>query len=198
MARQTLFPKRMFLDAAASLVVSGGPAAATTLAILRSTGAPAGSLYHRFASRDALLAELWLSLAEGYQRQFLGLLEAGDALEAALYTPRWVRRHGREARILLLHRREDFVEKQWPDDFIQRAAHLGDELKQGLRAFTRRCFGDCSAARLRRVQFALIDVPLASVRRHLAAGEPIPAVADDLVRECCQALLAGGKEPTHE
>jgi hypothetical protein len=49
-----------------------------------------------------------------------------------------------------------------------------------------------------RVQFALIDVPLAAVRRHLVSGEPGPAVVDDLVRECCIALMqrGGGKKGT--
>ena len=191
MARAAAFTRETFLESAAALAASKGPGAATTLAILRRTGAPAGSFYHRFASRDVLLAELWLGLVENYQREFLALLQVGDGVGAALFTPRWVRGHRREARILLLHRRQDFVEKQWPRSFVRRAGRLGKELQEGLRAFTTQWFGACSDEQARRVQFALIDMPLAAVRRHLAADEAIPVVIDELVRECSQALLPG-------
>ncbi len=189
MARAAEFTPGDFLESAAALVAEGGPGAATTFAILRGVRATVGSFYHRFASRDALLAELWLGLVEPYQREFLARLEAGDVLEAALFTPRWVRLHPRAARILLLHRREDFVEKAWPASFVTRARRLGAELTNGLRELTANAFGAVSEDAVRRVQFALIDVPMSAVRRHLAAGEPVPAVVDDLVRECCIALM---------
>jgi hypothetical protein len=39
------------------------------------------------------------------------------------------------------------------------------------------------------VTFALVDVPHAAVRRHLAAGSAPPAEVDALVREAVAALL---------
>lgn len=189
MARIAAFAKSDFLTAAAALIAKGGPDMATTSAIVHQTGAPVGSFYHRFASRDVLLAELWLGLVEPYQGEFLRLLSEGDAVEAALFTPRWVRRHPQEARVLLLHRREDFMDKGWPEELAQRAAGLGPELQAGLRCFTRNKLNTASEEAVSRVQFALIDVPLAAVRRHLASGKPVPLAVDDYVRECCGALL---------
>ena len=190
MARTAVHSRETFFDQALALVARDGPAAATTAAILKATGATVGSFYHRFPSRDALMAELWMTLVEDYQRQFRQLLDAGDAVEAALFTPRWVRAHPREARILLLHRREAFIDKKWPPEFNRRARRLGVELETAIRDFSRRTLGTTSAEALGRVRFALIEVPLASVKRALAAGEPIAPLADELVRECCQALLA--------
>jgi len=179
------------LKTAASLIADGGPEKATTAAILRHAGASAGSFYYRFASRDQLLGELWLGLVEGYQRAFLDLLQAGDWRAAALFTPRWTRSHPIESRILLLYGKTDFVSEKWPASFVARASRNAEELTAGLRAFVDRHWGECTEKTLRRAQFALIDMPLAAVRRHLAAREPVPPWTDDLVRDCCDALLSG-------
>lgn len=189
MARLATFTTDDFLESAAVLIAEGGPAAATTAAILHRVGASAGSFYYRFASRDRLLGELWLGLVERYKREFFSLLQAGDVISAALFTPRWARQHPTEARILLLHRREDFVYEKWPAEFVKRAGRIAAEQKEGLRGFTATIYGTCSKDALRRVQFALIDVPLTAVRRHLVSNEPVPLVVDDLVRECCTALI---------
>lgn len=196
MARIATFTRETFLETAGSLIAEAGPAAATTSAIVHRMGAPVGSFYHRFDSRDHLLGELWLTLVEDYQREFLALLQAGDPVAAALFTPRWVRLHPREARILLLHRREDFVEKKWPPEYGRRAKKLGVQLQAGLRGYTERLLGAASAEAQRRVQFAVVDVPLAAVRRHVAAGEAPPLALDALIETTCRALLPCPQEVT--
>jgi hypothetical protein len=47
------------------------------------------------------------------------------------------------------------------------------------------------AAALRRVVFALVDVPYAVVRRHLIQGEPPPPLAAELVTETLRCVLIG-------
>jgi AcrR family transcriptional regulator len=76
--------------------------------------APKGSFYYRFASRDALLGELWLATVLSYQRGFAAAIDAGDGLAAALHTPAWARLHLDDARLLLLYSRHDFVQGDWP------------------------------------------------------------------------------------
>jgi AcrR family transcriptional regulator len=186
---RALFTRDDFVESAAALIAEGGPGAATTNAVIQGCRATVGSFYHRFASRDELLGELWLGLAEGYQRDFLTLLREGDISAAALFTPRWVRLHPREARILLQHKREDFMEDKWPPAFKRRARRLAAELREGLRECAERQFGCCSEEALYQVCFALIDVPLAAVRRSLSAGTPVPLQADLLVLKCCRALI---------
>ena len=72
------------LSATARLVASQGPAAATMSAVGRATGAPNGSLYHRFGSRDVLLGRLWLEKADFFHARARAALAATDPHEAAL------------------------------------------------------------------------------------------------------------------
>jgi AcrR family transcriptional regulator len=94
-----------FLAAARELVAERGPAAVTVDSINERLKAAKGSFYYRFASRDALLGELWLTTVLAYQEGFIAAIEAGDGLGAALHTPAWVRRHLDDARLLLLYSR---------------------------------------------------------------------------------------------
>lgn len=189
MGRRPRFTKEQFAVAALDLVSEGGPKAVTIAAIAARTGAPVGSVYHRFPSREHLLAEAWLHLAGSFQRGFIGLLEKGDPVEAALYTVRWVRRRPREAKVLLLHRKEDLVGGDWPAEVRRQAADLGGEVRSALASFSKRFFGSPEKRFIRRSVFALIDIPLAAVRRSLEGDcVPSPAVYS-LVRETCETLM---------
>jgi AcrR family transcriptional regulator len=189
MGRKARFNKDHFVDAALNLLARGGPAAVTMAAVAGETGAPIGSVYHRFVSRDVLLAELWLRIVESFQRGFLEALKRDDGLSAALHTVRWVRKHPKEARVLLLHRRETLASVEWPDDVKNRAEHLSRELDDETRAFTRRLCGRSSRRNLLRVTFALIDVPSAAVRRHLEAGDVPPKAMDDFLKDTYYTIL---------
>src|SRR5947209_8086349 len=100
MTRAT-FDRDDFLNAALALVADHGPNAVTVASINARLNAPTGSFYHRFASRDVLLGELWLRTSLVFQQGLLPLLDAGDGLGAALYTPQWVRTHMNEGLLLL-------------------------------------------------------------------------------------------------
>ena len=194
MGRKARFHKDHFVGAALNLLAQGGPAAVTMAAVAGESGAPIGSVYHRFVSRDVLLAELWLTIVESFQRGFIKALKRDDGLSAALHTVRWVRKHRREARVLLLHRREDLASGKWPDDMKSRTEHLAGELDDGIRAFTCSLYGRSTRRNLLRVTFALIDVPSAAVRRHLEAGNVPPKAVDDFIKETYCAILGRGNE----
>lgn len=196
MTRQAIFTAADFLHSAAHLVAQGGPPAATMAAILRHAQAPAGSLYYRYHSRDELLGELWLSLVESYQQQFLTLLRRGDGLTAALFTPRWTRAHRTEARVLLLHKARDFAADRWPPAFVQRAQQAADQLREGLRQFVQTGDAPSDDEQIQKTRFALIDVPYAAVRRYLSANQPIPHAVDDWVRTCYLALTRKAATPS--
>src|SRR5271154_6935201 len=91
-----------FLAAARALCSERGPAAVTVDSITERLKAPKGSFYYRFASRDALLGELWLATVLAYQEGFVAAIEAGEGLRAALHTPAWARQHLDDARLLML------------------------------------------------------------------------------------------------
>jgi AcrR family transcriptional regulator len=196
MARPARFTDQDLLTAAAKVAAAHGPAGATIGAIAKAAGAPTGSLYHRFPSRDVLLGTLWLGLVGRFQAGWIEALEQGDAEAAALHTPAWVREHATEARLLLLHRREDFLAGDWPADLAERAAHVNDRAGAVLRAFTRAELGDDLPASVRRVRFALVEIPYAAVRPYVDTGQPPPLDVDALVLTASQAVLdEGGSSP---
>lgn len=190
MGRKPYFERDDFLNAALDIVSEKGPGSLTIAALAARLKAPVGSVYHRFASREVLLAELWIRIAQSFQRGFLEALNR-DGLDAALYTAKWVRSHLNEGRILLLYRREELVAGTWPEDVKEHAASLAGELEKGLVSFAKKQLGGAGRENIRRAVFALIDVPLAAVKRHLQKGEPPPEFLDDLVRVNYAAIIKG-------
>src|ERR1700744_6226970 len=73
----------VILDAARALVLAGGPRAASVAAIAKSSGAPAGTLYHRFGNRDGILTAAWLRALERFQSREMAVSET-DAVDAPL------------------------------------------------------------------------------------------------------------------
>jgi AcrR family transcriptional regulator len=192
--RPARFPAELILDGALRVIAANGPSAATAAAVAAELGAPSGSIYHRFPTRDLLLARLWVRTVARFQEVFLAALTTGAhgpdraAGDAAASVPRWCREHLDEARVLLLHRRADLVGR-WPVELDAELDSANTALTGALTGHAERRFGRAGRAELERVTFALVDVPHAAVRRHLAAGRPPPPEVDDLVREAASALL---------
>jgi AcrR family transcriptional regulator len=191
MGRSAKYTAEQFVDAALELVADQGPSAVTISAVAGKLRAPVGSVYHRFTSRDVLLAKLWLRTVRAFQRGFLDALRRGQGLAAALYTLQWVRAHPKEGKLLLLYRREGLVSGPWPEEIQNLAATLADELDGAIKDFTRHRFGQVTKETLLRTVFALVDVPYAAVRRCLLANESPPAHLDDLVSTTYKSILGG-------
>ncbi len=193
MPRRPKFSEAEIIEAAGALVAAEGPDAATIGAIGARLEAPSGSIYHRFATRDVLLGQLWLGKAAFFQNRFVAALEAPDAraagLAAALSIAAAARADFRAARIMLLFRREDFLSEKWPASMTAEAARLGGQVETALRDITRRLFARVTPRALRLATFAVLDVPLAAVRRHVAGNEKPPALVDELVRTAYGALI---------
>jgi AcrR family transcriptional regulator len=194
MGRNAHFSSDQILGAALVILSERGPEGVTMSAISRQTGAPIGSLYHRFPSRDHLMARLWLDSVESFQSGFLEALARGDGLSAALYTPRWVREHFREGKILLLFRREELVTGKWPPEVQERAAALPQKLEDGFRAFVEGRFGRVTEETLAIAAFALIDVPYGAVRRYLERGVVPPVIVDRLIEKTYRSIMGDKDE----
>src|SRR5215471_14198217 len=198
MARRPRFSEAQILDATATLVAKGGTGAATIGAIGNRLNAPSGSIYHRFASRDVLLGRLWLSKAAFFQNRFAAALAEPDpakaGLAAALSMPRAVRDDFAGARVMLLHRRDDFLEGDWPPDMAAEAARLKHQVDGAMNDIVRRLFNRVSPDTLQLANFAMIDVPLAAVRRHVANDEMPPVSVEDLIARTYAALIAPARK----
>ena len=196
MGRKAKYTDEQFLDAALNLATRRGPEAITIADIADKVGAPIGSVYHRFPSRELLMSRLWLRTVRSFQEGFLELLEKGDAKAAALYTPRWVREHFDEAIILLLYRREEFFDESWPEEIKKDARLLMRRLDEGIIDFTISRFGSVSEEMLQRTVFALIDVPYAAVRRYLQQGAKPPGFIDGMIEDIYRIIIGDGNEDT--
>jgi AcrR family transcriptional regulator len=192
MGRKAYFSNEQFIKAALKLIAEDGLGAVTVATLAKSINAPIGSVYHRFSSRELIMAELWLSCAENFQNGFLEILHKHDPIQAALYTLRWVRENRLESRVLLLYRREEFMGSQWPDQVKERAIILLKSLNEGILDFTQITFGHISPENIEKVVFALIDTPLAAAKRYLEKKEVPPVFMDDLVKKCCESILGRG------
>src|SRR5437762_6894049 len=179
-----------FLDAALAIAAERGPLAVTIGSITERLKAPVGSFYHRFASRDVLLGELWLRTVLDFQQGIGAALDAGNGLGAALHTPAWVRGHLDEARLLLLYHRDDFVQGGWPEALRDGVAAQTARMETGFARFARLVFGRSGRDELRRAQFLLAEMPVGAVRQHLYRREPPPPIVDELIRITYRAIVA--------
>lgn len=192
MARPPRFDTGRLLDAAVRLAAAGGPAAVTMSAVAQAVGAPSGSVYHRFAGRSALLAEVWLRTVEDFQAGYLAALDADPdsrraARAAARHVVAWSRAHPPEA-TLLLHGAEEFGRAGWSEEHRERGDR-GNQRVYGALGALGEALGVTGPQGQDRIALALIDLPLAVVRRHLRAGRELPPHAEDLAEECTATLL---------
>ncbi|REK87928.1 TetR/AcrR family transcriptional regulator [Streptomyces inhibens] len=195
MARPPRFDTSQLLDAAVRLAAESGPSGVTMSAVAAAAGAPSGSLYHRFAGRSALLAEVWLRTVEGFQEGYFEALESSNdprtgGRAAARHIVEWSRAHPQEA-ALLLYGAHDFGRDGWSDEHLRRADEGNMRVRASVAALAG-ALGVHGSQGLERVSLAVIDLPLSLVRRHLRAGSTLPAHAEDLAEQCTDALLAGG------
>jgi AcrR family transcriptional regulator len=178
-----------FLDAALAIASERGLRAATVAAISARLKAPIGSFYHRYASRDVLLGELWLRTVLEFRQGIGQALDAGDGLQAALHTPAWTRANLDKACLLLLHHRDDFVQGDWPEALREKVASQARQIETGTRRFARLIFGREGRGEVRRAQFLVAELPLALVGQHLRRREPPPPDVDELIRVTYRAVV---------
>ncbi|HJT96533.1 MAG TPA: TetR/AcrR family transcriptional regulator [Mycobacterium sp.] len=185
MARPARYSVDELLDAAAALLAADGPAAVTMAAVARATGAPSGSMYHRFPTRAVLCGELWMRTEDRFHAGFASALSSSDDPQArcvagARYTVQWCRDHPVEAQVLLAGA-DSLCLADWPEDLGTRRRRLHRKL--------RRLLADLPAD-ADRVNAALIDIPYAVVRRQLLTRRSIPESADAIVEDCARILIA--------
>jgi AcrR family transcriptional regulator len=80
MGRPAKFNDDLILDATAEAIAREGPARATVANIAAAVGAPSGSIYHRFESRDLMFARLWIRTVRRAQPGFIAALANPDLI----------------------------------------------------------------------------------------------------------------------
>jgi AcrR family transcriptional regulator len=198
--RPQLHSQEAILDAARDLVLDGGARAATVNAIAQASGAPKGSIYHRFASLNDLLAAMWIRAVRRSQNEFIAALAEADAISAAigagLSICEFAQRHPADARLLASLRRADLIQSVTTPRLRRELAELNQPLQQTLIELARRLFGGATPDELERTVFAVVDLPLGATRRHLIAGTPLPHATRDQLAAAIRAALLQGRPTT--
>ena len=181
----------VILDAARALVLVGGPRAASVAAIAKASGAPAGTLYHRFGNRDGILAAAWLRALERFQARAMATeadTPAETAAAMAVAGISFARELPEDARLLLTIRPADLLDGEPDAAFQETLAAMNAPLRERLGALARQLYGSSDARSVDAVARAVADLPYAVVRRH-AHDEPMPSWLEADVAASARAVL---------
>jgi len=192
--RPELHPTDSILDAARGVVLEQGLGAATVAAIAKSSGAPVGSIYHRFGSVDDLLTKMWIRAVRRSQARFAAAAEHPDPVEAtvgaALSVYDFCVDHPADARLLLSFRREDLAGGRLDPDQITELEHLNEPVAAVVKNLARRLYGRASRRSLDRVITAVFDLPHGAVRRPLTNREELLPQRREAVEAAVRAVIA--------
>jgi AcrR family transcriptional regulator len=183
----------VILDAARALVLDGGPRSASVAAIAHASGAPAGTLYHRFGNRNGVLTAAWLRALERFQARAMAA-DADNALECAVTMAvaaiGFAREFPQDARLLLMIRPSDLLDGEPDAEFQDALSERNAPLLQRVRSFAQQLYGSSDPRCVDAVARAIADLPYAVVRRH-AHDDPMPAWLENDVAAAARALLTG-------
>lgn len=176
MGRKSTLNEAEVFDAVGRLVSKHG--SLTLRDVVCETGVSIGSLYHRYNSREDLLALTWLDAVDTFQTWFLEALESGarDAGEqAALVTPRFCRANPARARVLVCCRREELLHENISREISERIKGVNTKVTRKVVQFAKTNGFSIEACRL-----GLVAFPLGAVQSYLP-NMPIPEQVDTYV-----------------
>jgi AcrR family transcriptional regulator len=181
----------VILDAARALVLDGGPRAASVAAIAKVSGAPPGTLYHRFGNRDGILTAAWLRALERFQTRAMAAnsdTAAETAVVMAVAGIGFARELPEDARLLLTIRPGDLLDGEPDAAFQETLAAMNAPLIERVGALARQLYGRSDRRSIDAVARAVADLPYAVIRRH-AYDEPMPKWLEADVAASARAVL---------
>lgn len=189
MARPRRFTDEHVLDAARDLLTDPAILRPAISAISAASDVHTGSIYVRFASRDELLARLWL---RSIRRFHVGLIEAlsgpDPLLAAAAYLPRYCRDHPTEARAMKMFHRDELLETG-PDDLRAAITTVNDDMYAALREAVATQWGAADERAMAIARTAVMAIPYGVIRDFIARAAPIPNWVDDVVATASAAVI---------
>lgn len=181
----------VILDATRALVLAHGPRAASVAAIAEASGAPAGTLYHRFGNRDGVVLAAWLRALTRFQARALdasGDTTLDTAVAMAVSAIGFARDMPDDARLLLTIRPGDLLDGQPDAEFQRTLADMNAPLVERITGLAQQLYGSSDPRTVDAVQRAVADLPYAVVRRH-AYDDPLPDWLESDVAAAARAVL---------
>jgi AcrR family transcriptional regulator len=191
--RKSLHAPEAMLDVARDLLLEEGAHGATIEAISAVSGAPTGSIYHRFGSRDELVTRLWMRAVRRSQAAFLDAVDVEDpalaAVNGGMSIFDFCRAQPRDARLLVSFRYEDLVRAAPQGPLADELRELNRPVEAAVAGLARALHGRATPAAVGHVLLVVFDLPYGAVRRHLIAGvDPPQRLRADLERALRGAL----------
>jgi AcrR family transcriptional regulator len=171
----------MIMDAARAVVLERGARGATIGAIADASGAPTGSIYHRFASVDELLARLWM---RAMRRVQAAMLKADEPVASALAVYDFCLAEREDAMLLSSFRRDDFAAVPLPAVARADLDHLNDQIEPFIAALAER-----TGFPLDDVLLAIRDLPYGAALPYIRSGADVPAERRVALERAVRAAL---------
>jgi AcrR family transcriptional regulator len=194
MPRPQLHPTDTMLDAARALLLQDGARAATVEAIAEASGAPVGSIYHRFGSREELITRLWIRAVYRSQASFLAAMEQPDANEAAVAAALSIydfcQEHPADAQLLASFGREELLGVTPAGSLADELADLNRPVKRGVVNMAKRLYGKRTRRAVDRTLLAVFDLPYGVTKRYLVAGAKLPVGLRRDLETAVRAVIA--------
>ncbi|MEU0506172.1 TetR/AcrR family transcriptional regulator [Nocardia sp. NPDC005998] len=182
----------VILDAARTLVLTDGPRAASVAAIAAASGAPVGTLYHRFGNRNGVLTAAWLRALERFQDRIKAAATDPDPIGAGVAMAVASVQFGRElpddAKLLLNLRPSDLLDGGPDAEFRARLDRMNAPLIEHVRRIAAALFGRDGAREIDAISRAVVDLPYAALRRH-AHAPTLPDWLETDLTAAARALL---------
>ncbi|WNG93622.1 TetR/AcrR family transcriptional regulator [Mycobacterium sp. ITM-2016-00318] len=193
MARPPLHDTDAMLDAARGLLLQHGGRAATIEAIAEASGAPVGSIYHRFGSLEVLVTRLWMRAVQRSQASFLAVMDTPDATEAAVAAALSIfdfcTQHPADARLLASFGREELIGATPAGPLAGELAQLNRPVQRAVKEMAERLYGTRSRRAFDRTMLAVFDLPYGATKRYLVSGAKLPAGLRDDAETAVRAVI---------
>lgn len=183
------------LTAVRDLLLEHGPRGVTTAAISQRSGAPTGSLYHRFGSRSNMVAELWIRTIQKFHAEFFAATDAAEpGMDRAMAGVRAIvdfcSKNQPDARLMLVASVAELEnDESLPPELTESLRTLNDPVELLMKQLARELYGRAHRSGLDRVSIGVMGLPYTAVRRCLLQGRD-PAQVRGLVEETAVAVLS--------
>lgn len=160
--------------------------------VVSKSGVSTGSLYHRFQSRETMLAHAWVDALTAFQEAFIEAmtLSVDDPGEqAALATPRFCRRHHDRAIILACCQQSQFVGNDIEEGLMEACDQRNLEMASLLKNYAKRKSVSRDACYL-----AVVHYPLAVVRSFLPKRKVPKSAEKHVIAAFNAAMTVAGEE----
>ncbi|UZJ23644.1 TetR/AcrR family transcriptional regulator [Rhodococcus antarcticus] len=192
MARPAKYTADQILDAARDATVVHWRDTTITH-VAKRVGAPVGSIYHRFPSRDALFGSLWARSIRRFHEGLVVAAEIEDPVASmaamARHIPQFCRENPGEAKAMTLYRLPDLLQKV-PVEQRAELATINDDVDAGLRRVTARRYVRLTDQRYRLALVGTRQCPYGLVRPLI--GGDVPREFDEICVAATEGILALG------